>query len=897
MDAMEINRLSKPKLKKLGNFWFLDTEGKLKRLNCLNNAQNVYMEENVIFADDSVFQVDISSNKTVKITKVEEVFDCTNDDDNHFTQTNENDAENSEVCVTTGTIHIESAAHKGTVECLDDNVVNDLTISDVFVERSQNACKNTEGSVDCQNDNVKNDCEPIEYARDALIFTPKEDNPDRGEILEIDKEEYVPDEGSVECPNDNVVNDLDETVSDRSQETGQDACIFKSKEGFVEFPNDTVAHDWDETVSGRSQESGQDACILKSKEESVECPNDTVAHDWDETVLGRSQESGQDACILKSKEGPVECLNDNFVTDRNETVSDGSAESGQDACISNSNEGTVECLNDNFVNDSNETVSDGSAESGQDACISNSNEGSVECPNGTVAHDWDETVSGRSQESGQDACILKSKEGPVECLNDNFVTDRNETVSDGSAESGQDACISNSNEGPVECPNALDHWNDIVWKEPLEKENIVGSAESSDVDSHDTDIDVDLEMGQQEYISEEEDSDVDKQLERGHEDVLLDEEQQYNPNMDEILGMGNEEYVPDKEKQDVEELFEMGHEEYSSSEDSSDADERPKPDNVNGSPLKGVSEVVTMKALFDFEAMFEDEISFRQGDKLDVDKNLLDQASFWFNALHQTSGKKGYIPRSYVTKDDGPLQIHEDKDEKLLHDPSTPTGSYLIRRAKDDALFILSVKLEKETNSEPVKHYKIRYSENKGYYISARRYFDTLPDLIRHYSCVSNGLCCKLENPCLVNPPALPISWLIGPRLYEVTKESVELITKVNQNVSNPFFGEHCLGTFGNEFVGVKTLDDEKTPVKDFLTEALVLKDLRHDKLVRLIALCTQSPPFWIITDTLTKGGLLTYLRQDLGTGLNFDNLLYIASQLELTFFFYQNTKIWNLIR
>ncbi|XP_053386430.1 tyrosine-protein kinase SRK2-like isoform X2 [Mercenaria mercenaria] len=340
--------------------------------------------------------------------------------------------------------------------------------------------------------------------------------------------------------------------------------------------------------------------------------------------------------------------------------------------------------------------------------------------------------------------------------------------------------------------------------------------------------------------------------------------------------MGNEEYVPDKEKHDEEEIFEMGHEEYSSSED----EPKFETDQEECVPAKGVSEVVTMKALFDFEAMFENEISFRQGDKLDVDKNLLDQASFWFNALHQTSGKKGYIPRSYVAKDDGPLQIHEDKDEKLLHDPSTSTGSYLIRRAKDDALFILSVKIEKETNSEPVKHYKIRYSENKGYYISARRYFDTLPDLIRHYSCVSNGLCCKLENPCLVNPPALPISWLIGPRLYEVTKESVELITKVNKDVSNPFFGEHCLGTFGNEFVGVKTLDDEKTPVKDFLTEALVLKDLRHDKLVRLIALCTQSPPFWIITDTLTKGDLLTYLRQDMGTGLNFDSLLYFASQI-----------------
>ncbi|XP_053385878.1 uncharacterized protein LOC128550607 [Mercenaria mercenaria] len=197
---MEINRLSKPKLKKLGNFWFLDTEGKLKRLNCLNNAQNVYMEENVIFADDSVFQVDISSNKTVKITKVEEVFDCTNDDDNHFTQTMKNDAENSEVCVTTGTIHIESAAHKGTVECLDDNVVNDLTISDVFVERSQNACKNTEGSVDCQNDNVKMTVSPLSTPEMLLYLHLKKvtsvliDNPDRGEILEIDKEEYVPDE-------------------------------------------------------------------------------------------------------------------------------------------------------------------------------------------------------------------------------------------------------------------------------------------------------------------------------------------------------------------------------------------------------------------------------------------------------------------------------------------------------------------------------------------------------------------------------------------------------------------------------------------------------------------------------------------------------------------------------
>ncbi|XP_060574818.1 tyrosine-protein kinase STK-like [Ruditapes philippinarum] len=66
----DISQNVKWRLKKVNKFWFLDIGGKLKLLNMLNKASDVLMEENIIFADDLMYQVSEESEGEVIITEV-----------------------------------------------------------------------------------------------------------------------------------------------------------------------------------------------------------------------------------------------------------------------------------------------------------------------------------------------------------------------------------------------------------------------------------------------------------------------------------------------------------------------------------------------------------------------------------------------------------------------------------------------------------------------------------------------------------------------------------------------------------------------------------------------------------------------------------------------------------
>lgn len=54
----------------------------------------------------------------------------------------------------------------------------------------------------------------------------------------------------------------------------------------------------------------------------------------------------------------------------------------------------------------------------------------------------------------------------------------------------------------------------------------------------------------------------------------------------------------------------------------------------------------------------------------------------------------------------------------------------------------------------------------------------------------------------------------------------------------------------------IGTMDPE-----DFLREAQIMKRLRHAKLIQLYAVCTLEDPIYIITELMTNGSLLDYLK------------------------------------
>ena len=79
--------------------------------------------------------------------------------------------------------------------------------------------------------------------------------------------------------------------------------------------------------------------------------------------------------------------------------------------------------------------------------------------------------------------------------------------------------------------------------------------------------------------------------------------------------------------------------------------------------------------------------------------------------------------------------------------------------------------------------------------------------------------------------------------------------------------------------VAVKTLKPGTMSASAFLEEATIMKKCRHDKLVRLYAVCTNEEPMYIVTELL-KDSLLNYLREGDGRHLKFADMVDIAGQV-----------------
>lgn len=68
--------------------------------------------------------------------------------------------------------------------------------------------------------------------------------------------------------------------------------------------------------------------------------------------------------------------------------------------------------------------------------------------------------------------------------------------------------------------------------------------------------------------------------------------------------------------------------------------------------------------------------------------------------------------------------------------------------------------------------------------------------------------------------------------------------------------------------------------LSDFLEEAAIMKEMKHPNLVQLLGVCTREPPFYIITEFMSRGNLLDYLRNADREEVSEVVLMYIATQI-----------------
>ena len=69
-----------------------------------------------------------------------------------------------------------------------------------------------------------------------------------------------------------------------------------------------------------------------------------------------------------------------------------------------------------------------------------------------------------------------------------------------------------------------------------------------------------------------------------------------------------------------------------------------------------------------------------------------------------------------------------------------------------------------------------------------------------------------------------------------------------------------------------------------FLEEAKTMHRLRHRKLVQLLGVCTQDEPMYIITELMSNGALLDYLRKDEGRTITIAIVIDMAAQVRESF-------------
>ncbi|KAG5841582.1 hypothetical protein ANANG_G00168150 [Anguilla anguilla] len=283
-------------------------------------------------------------------------------------------------------------------------------------------------------------------------------------------------------------------------------------------------------------------------------------------------------------------------------------------------------------------------------------------------------------------------------------------------------------------------------------------------------------------------------------------------------------------------------------------------------------------ALYDYEARTFDDLSFKKGDLFQIINNT---EGDWWQARSMDTGKTGYIPSNYVADADS-IQSEDwffgkmgRKDaERLLLVVGNKRGTFLIRESETNpGAFSLSIRTWDEARGDTVKHYKIRRLDSGGFYVNTQVKFDSLKKLVKHYSVHVDGLCSRLTEVC---PTVKPQTEGLARDAWEISRGSLQLEVRLGQGC----FGEVWMGSWNDTIkVAIKTLRPGTMSPEAFLEEAQVMKKLRHSKLVHLYAVVSQEP-IYIVTEYMSKGSMLSYLREGEGIALKLPQLVDMAAQI-----------------
>ncbi|XP_065821549.1 tyrosine-protein kinase Fer isoform X1 [Labrus bergylta] len=175
-------------------------------------------------------------------------------------------------------------------------------------------------------------------------------------------------------------------------------------------------------------------------------------------------------------------------------------------------------------------------------------------------------------------------------------------------------------------------------------------------------------------------------------------------------------------------------------------------------------------------------------------------------------------------------------------------GDFLVRESHGKpGEYVLSV-----FSDEQRRHFIIQYADSQ--YRFEGTGFSTIPQLIEHHFSTKHVIT-KKSGVVLLNPVVKDKKWILNHE--DVTLG--ELLGKGN-------FGEVFKGTLQRDKmqVAVKTCKEDLPPELKirFLSEARILKQYDHPNIVKLIGVCTQRQPIYIVMELVPGGDFLSFLRK-----------------------------------
>ncbi|KAG9332529.1 hypothetical protein JZ751_014627 [Albula glossodonta] len=285
-------------------------------------------------------------------------------------------------------------------------------------------------------------------------------------------------------------------------------------------------------------------------------------------------------------------------------------------------------------------------------------------------------------------------------------------------------------------------------------------------------------------------------------------------------------------------------------------------------------------ALWSFEARADTELSFQEGDLF----NVVDRSGDWWMARKiDRNGRilaTGVVPYNYLAKGEtleaqswyfGKMNRFEATSHLLALGNSE--GAFLVRMSeKDDVGYVLSVRADNK-----VKHFKIHQNE-EHLYVEKNERFQSVEDLVDHFTSYPLASVGRLGRACTRKKPTPQDLSHSTVDEWELPKEEFTL----GELLGSGNFADVHKGKWKNRInVAIKVLkDNEALNHKEFQLETQILKKLRHKHLIMLFAICSSSPPYYIITELMEKGNLLSFLRGPEGESLDQLCLIDMASQV-----------------